>query len=196
MSRRSSGPSSLRDSATQGRPSITEMRQRRPSHMLSDSLLMSAVKPDGLAAGGGDSPKSSASAPLRRPSLTGERPVVGDDHLPNSALEDGSDEDEASYFGPARTLDEAARILGRRMSDAVRSGSRQPSSENVAGHDAASETTVISPDLVDRLRTLSLSRPSLPTSAPILANPKCSGYFVEPVSPSFTFCLVSMFTPF
>jgi len=170
--------------------------------MLSDSLLMSTVKPDGPSAGGADSPKPPASAPHRRSSLTGERPTVhitDYDHLPNSALEDGSDEEEPS---PARILDEAAEVLGRRISDAVRSsslpGSRQPSAEDVAGlgDDAPSETTVISPDLVSELdvnpklaglRMVSLSRASLPISAPILANPKCSGYFVEPVSRALDF---------
>ena len=194
VSRRPAGLPSRCDSANQGRP-------RHPSHMLSDSLLMSTVKPDGPTAGGGDSPKSASSAPLRCSSSTGEGPVVGMSHHADDdhALEDGSDEDEPSYSDSARILDEAARILGRRMSDAVRSGSRQASSENVAGlgNDTPSETTVISPDLVSEpdvnpklagLRTVSSSKLSLSISAPILANPKCSGYFVEPVSCLFFWC--------
>lgn len=184
-SRRSSALSSHRPSMTQVRPgvgSFTESRPRRSSHLLGDSLTMTTAEDL--------------------------------DPLSNSALEDNSDEDEPStsqgmaasanlVYSSAEMSDETAKILGRRMSDTMRSpltASKKPSSEDMKYMERSPEdvdnrppeTTFISPvdfsaalnanpNLAALRSQAPLSKVSSLISAPILANPKCSGYFVEPV---------------
>jgi len=138
-----------------------------------------------------------------------------------SALEDSDDDDDAtpslanatgrtSYIhNPATMSDETARILGRRMSDAMLSSpvdGRNRSSERGADQQDPSEddrpsippTHLASPaELAAQLHAnpklaalrspmamtplQSVTKATSPVSPPILMNPKCSGYFVEPM---------------
>jgi dual specificity phosphatase 12 len=109
-----------------------------------------------------------------------------------SALEDEDGDELKPFSGQASDNEipiEAARAVGRKMSDSV------IASKDFApnGDDSSAPTVLASPaDLAAQLYTnpkLAVLRsgqvgiPSnVPTSLPIIANPKCSGYFVEPVS--------------
>jgi dual specificity phosphatase 12 len=148
-----------------------------------------------------------------------------------SALEDSDDDDttpsladttgRTSYMHNSTIMsDETARMLGRRMSDAMLSSPveiRNRSSEKGADQQDTSEddrppgpehhppTYLVSPaELAAQLLAnpklaglrspmvmtplQSLSKTTSPISPPILMNPKCSGYFVEPVCDRFVHC--------
>ncbi|KAG6812879.1 hypothetical protein H0H92_015807 [Tricholoma furcatifolium] len=220
-SRRSSSSTKSVSSLTQVRSSgaisgLGEPRARRPSHKgLGDTLTMSSMD---VNSNGG-----SGSSLSRRSS--GDKPPLQmlPEHPPGSSLQSTSalesdDEDPSGTVENLSSLShEAARIIGRRMSDAVLSPLSEPlesplevlekarrasnDSQTLApSAEKAITTTFISPtDLAAELysnpklaalRTSHIPSPSLgvsptpkppPQSAPILANPKCSGYFVEPM---------------
>jgi dual specificity phosphatase 12 len=181
-SRRPSAPATSQSNAISG---SNAERLRRPSRFLADplSLTMSTITQSPAEESAG---KSDSTSPIQDP-----------DPSSTSALEDGSDEDDSPRLpqGPTDTIDTVAKTLGRRMSEAIRTppAANAQLTEGVPGpgDDAQSETAVITlPDLAAELntntklatlRSSSFSKMVLPISAPILANPKCSGYFVEPV---------------
>ena len=238
-SRRPSALSSHRPSISQARPhisAVTDSRPRRPSLLsFGDSLSMSALDTgeDALAVDGETTakPKHSPSPTALTSSLTRrvsvDRPTLrnlthmsGDPLLSMSALEDSDDDDVADMTGrtsyihnPASISDETARILGRRMSDAMlsspvevktRFSEKGDDQQDTSEDDRPSipehhpPTYLASPaELAAQLHAnpklaalrspmamtplQSASKTTSPISPPILMNPKCSGYFVEPV---------------
>lgn len=228
ISRRPSALSSQRPSMSQARPNIsaiTESHPRRPSLLsVGESLSMSAIDAEGDSqrvrkVSGGERP------PLRN--LPFILHSLGDPRLSMSALDDSSDDDDEDAptltdtngrsYGPntTRMSDEAARIIGRRMSDAMLSTlelSKDSSSEKgVDQQDHSDDPTLASecpplthlvspadlaaqlqanpklaalrsPMAMTPLQSTSRSGSGSPISSPILVNPKCSGYFVEPMN--------------
>lgn len=216
---------SPRPSMNQVRPVITgpteAPRSRRPSNLLSDTLTMSSLA-QSLSGSNSQEPSPKDKAPpsaLSRSSSVGEKPSLGivpeKEALSSSAVDDSALEDDSEEESPAagQTIGAGgaeqlygiaghpltnthAKMMGRRMSDAVRStpDSNNPSDENIPEakphQDGPSTTHINAEDLAAELLTnpkLAALRsadgitPKIPVSAPILANPKCSGYFVEPV---------------
>lgn len=225
---------------------MTDSRPRRPSLLsFGDTLTMSSIESEGQGpTENGDgtvkSRSSSTPTPARRTSGGTERPVLrnlpqishglNDPLLSMSALEDDSDDGEetpslsntalkTSYIPShaASISDEAARLLGRRLSDAVRTPpapglKESPEEINADKGEHPGLEKKLSADEVEDLLSAPLASPSdlaaqlyanpklaglrlpigmtplhsgskggSPISPPILANPKCSGYFVEPV---------------
>ena len=253
-SRRPSTLSSHRPSMSPARPhvsAVNDSRPRRPSLLsFGDSLSMSALDTeDDVPAGDGETtakPKLSPSPPPSISSLARrvsgpDRPTLrnltGDPLLSMSALEDSDDDDATPSLAdttgrtryihnPASMSDETAKILGRRMSDAVISSPvevRNRSSERGADQQDTSEddrpsipehhppTYLASPaELAAQLHanpklaalrspmTMTPLQPATkapsPVSPPILMNPKCSGYFVEPVCCRFVHCSIATVT--
>lgn len=234
-SRRPSALLSHRPSMNQTRPNvatISESRPRRQSLLsFGDTLTMSPIGDSGSNADGDAQSKASNSAsPSSRRGSAGERSILrnlpevvrgsGDEDASSSALDDGSDEESppTSFAqSPTGLSNETAKLIGRRMSDAVLSPltevkeglfenigntGRAPDDArpSLASTETLRSTTFISPvDLAAELyanpKLAALRSPlaigmtpmqpaskvTTPVSAPILANPKCSGYFVEPV---------------
>ncbi|KAG6897417.1 hypothetical protein C0992_001731 [Termitomyces sp. T32_za158] len=201
-----------------------EPRPRRPSILggLGDSLTMSSISNEPYGAG---------AVPLsRRPSS--DKPLQNLSEVPqeknsksSSALESDDEEHNAAReITSADTVDishEAAKLIGRRLSDAVLSPvgelmenpfEASGKSKHALGDNQIPQqtfektiaTTFISPSelaaelmtnpKLAALRTThpnsqninmtplhSVAKAPPPQSAPILVNPKCSGYFVEPV---------------
>ncbi|KAF5379079.1 hypothetical protein D9615_005973 [Tricholomella constricta] len=239
--RPSTSARSSRSSMNQARPNVgtitevAEARPRRPSLLgFGDALTMSTLGPDSNGPADATGPRT----PVRRRSSgdkfalrkLNEIPHSDDASHSTSALE--SDDEEAlpdietkSVSGlaesPMGMSHETAKIIGRRMSDAVLSPVgeikespldsptivRHVSDDSQSSSSSAEKslpTTFISPsELVAELysnpklaalrappgtphgagvgTTQSSSKSPAPHSAPILANPKCSGYFVEPM---------------
>lgn len=238
-SRRPSTLSSHRPSMSQSRPhvsAITDSRPRRPSLLtFGDSLTMSSLDTDeDTSASEGEatakptvSPPSSTSSLARRVSVPDRLTLRNlnslGDPLSMSALEDSDDEDATPsladttgrtgyIYNPASMSDETARMLGRRLSDAMLSSPaeiRNRSSEQGADQQGIPDdnpplcpeqqhppTYLVSPaELAAQLHanpklaalrspmvmTPLASKAASPISPPILMNPKCSGYFVEPM---------------
>ncbi|KAG6907999.1 hypothetical protein DXG01_006534 [Tephrocybe rancida] len=228
--------------ATSRRPSATartlqgvtnidtsELRPRRPSHLgLGNSLSMSSIATTEPVGNGFGSAPTSRRSSGDKPSLRNlpEIPHAEDGLESSSALESDDEEVPEQVTSPAGVAGGAlemshqtARIIGRRMSDAVlsprsesaefpvdslgispvTSGSSQPS---LPLTEKAHPTTYINPaDLAAELYSdpklaalriphgppvIAGMSPIQPVSKvhhnpPILANPKCSGYFVEPM---------------
>ena len=119
-----------------------------------------------------------------------------------SALETEDDEESETDTDEAEVASlEIAKKLGRRMSDAMKSSPMDTEPGQPPSKGEGDTTHFASPgDLAAQLyanpklaalRGMAMSplqtsniKPSTVTSPPILANPKCSGYFVEPVSVS------------
>jgi dual specificity phosphatase 12 len=247
-SRRPSSLSSHRPSMNSSRPhvsGVTDSRPRRPSLLaFGDSLSMSALDSDeDNSPGDGEpivntnnAPPSSTSSLARRVSGP-DKPILHSlamsnlgDPLTMSALVDSDDEDatpsanvtgRTSYIQDSTSMsDETARLIGRRMSDAMISSPveiRNRSSEKGAdqqdvlddgpplGPEHHPPTYLFSPaELAAQLNAnpnlaalrlpiamtplQSASKAVSPISPPILMNPKCSGYFVEPVCIVFVDC--------
>ncbi|KAF8889666.1 hypothetical protein BD779DRAFT_325060 [Infundibulicybe gibba] len=188
---------SRRPSMTQAtRPTITPLTEatpRRPSLLglgSLDSLTMSPLASDGV-----DPPRRPPARVLPAIARGGMEAA-----LSMSALEsDDSDPEEgkSSDAAPMGVL-EASKLLGRQLSDAIiTTPPDAPYGEGArpAQDDAKQPlTTTIDADLVmhitGKLRSNSLRSPPISPlsplksqfiSPPILANPKCSGYFVEPM---------------
>lgn len=188
-----------------------ELRPRRPSILggLGDSLTMSSISNEPNGAG--------AVPTIRRPSS--DKPSlqnlsgIPQDHQSGSALES---EDEEHTVDNVEISHETAKLIGRRLSDAVLSPVGEIQENPLETHGKSKHalsdgqvpsektlTTMVSPlELAAELMTnpklapLRASHPGSqgtgltpihsiakapPQSAPILVNPKCSGYFVEPV---------------
>ncbi|KAF8068955.1 hypothetical protein FPV67DRAFT_1098469 [Lyophyllum atratum] len=227
---------STRSSMNQARPSIgsitatPEARPRRPSFMgLGETLAMSTIAAESNASEdivGGRSPvrrRSSGEKPTLRD--LPEIPRAEDLFASTSALE--SDDDEGFptpevlspglIESPSGMTDETAKLIGRRMSDAMLSPTKETlleplvdsrhalnETQTSSSVDQSPLTTFISPsdlaaELSSNMKLAALRSPlgtplgagvnaiqptskSLtPISAPIIVNPKCSGYFVEPM---------------
>ncbi|KAF9467838.1 hypothetical protein BDZ94DRAFT_1155524 [Collybia nuda] len=204
---------------------MTDSRPRRPSLLsFSDTLTMSTMENEGQILNEAEveteKPKtsSSGSTPARRISGGAERPVLrnlpqishglGDPLLSMSALEDDSDDGEetpsladtalkTSYIRSrtASMSDEAAKLLGRRLSNALLGPEKKLSAEEVENILSAplSSPSDLAAQLYANPKLAGLRSPigvsplqagskaGSPISPPILANPKCSGYFVEPM---------------
>lgn len=97
---------------------------------------------------------------------------------------------------PAEFSAEAAKIVGRRMSDAlIARADAAPSTEQVASQTFASSTDLAAqlfgnPKLAGLRGMEAGGAKQSSVSPPIIANPKCSGYFVEPVSPFLSYLLI------
>jgi dual specificity phosphatase 12 len=140
---------------------------------------------------------SGTTPPLPQISETLKETNATEPSYEDSAIEDDSEEGSSSYAASMQTRIETAKLLGRRLSNAVLT----PVGDKKAleGSDGAPEkpqmTSLISPtDLAAQLYSnpkLAALRSSVgvgssrinssPVSPPILMNPKCSGYFLEPV---------------
>lgn len=140
---------------------------RRPS--------MAIRRPVNILSGFGmtDTRRGSTASMLSRPPTAISSSLVSE----SSALD--SDEEEAEVET------DRARILGRRMSDAI-SGLPSPvgqqPEETTTTIDASQPTSPAALSRSPSAVTRSNSYFNLFTSPPIIDNPKCSGYFVEPVS--------------
>jgi len=152
------------------RPSAAAGERRRPSLLMS-GLSMTASSPSS------ESPSRSASRSAARPTFNMTMTMLGD----SSAIDSDDEEDQEEGS------EDRARRLGRRMSDAI-GAAVSPKGEEI--------TTTIDPSpLSSAVTSPNPSKiPNSPsrggnvnpyfsgfTSPPIIANPKCSGYFVEPV---------------
>ncbi|KAG6856937.1 hypothetical protein H0H87_011923 [Tephrocybe sp. NHM501043] len=197
-----------------------ESRPRRPSHHLGgfgDSLTMSSMtsEPTGSIQASTSRRCSSDKTSLRN---LPEFPRAEDGHHSSSALESDDEDAVGAPVGTDNSMamsHETARIIGRRMSDAVLSPVSEPSASPLemthvlsekpppmSSAEKAHPTTFISPaelaaELYSNPKLAALRAPHhgppLPgttpiqtiskvnQSAPILANSKCSGYFVEPM---------------
>ncbi|GLB42290.1 putative dual specificity phosphatase, catalytic domain [Lyophyllum shimeji] len=216
------------------RPSIgtsaasTEGRPRRLSRSIGDALTMSSLSleesngsADVLAADSLVRRRSSSSRSIK-PQLQDlpENPHGEDTSQTSTSALDSDDDDgpdailsQGTIESPSGMSNAAAKLIGRRMSDAVLSpvGERKepqwPADVRHAvdeGQGAASSeekslpTTFINPsDLAAELYSdpklaglrsphaatspVQLTTRTPPASAPIIVNPKCSGYFVEPM---------------
>lgn len=239
-SRRPSTLSSHRPSISQSRPhinAVTDSRPRRPSLLsFGDTLSMSALDTeddsppgDGEATAKPKHPQSTSTSSLARRVSASDKPALrnlphGDPLLSMSALEDSEDEDatpaasdmtgRTSYVHNSTSMsDETAKMLGRRLSDAMLSspaeirnhvlekGAEQQDTQDEDRRSALEQyptTHLVSPaELAAQLNAnpklaalrspmamtplQSASKAVSPISPPILMNPKCSGYFVEPV---------------
>ncbi|KAG6841496.1 hypothetical protein C0991_010354 [Blastosporella zonata] len=226
-------PSFTARSIQGGANGTVEPRPHRPSHgLLSDTLSMSSI--------GAESSGSSGHIPTSRRS-SGDKPSLqnvpevphAEGRLHSTSALESDDEDPLSApemtTSPVNIADdsvtishETAKIIGRRMSDAVLSPlseskespldtlekARRISSDSqspLPSHQKALTTTFISPadlsaELYSNPKLAALRAPHNASplgtgvtamqplskvhhqSAPILANPKCSGYFVEPMN--------------
>ncbi|KAG6867672.1 hypothetical protein C0993_012551 [Termitomyces sp. T159_Od127] len=196
-----------------------EPRPRRPSILggLGDSLTMSSIssEPNGVGA-----------VPMSRRSSGDKPPLQNLSEIPqevNSSALESDDEDpkyapEITSSDPVEISHEAAKLIGRRLSDAVLSPVGEPGESPLEALEKSKHavsdsqvpqqtseklaTTFISPSELaaelmtnPKLAALRAAHPGSqntnmthagakappPQSAPILVNPKCSGYFVEPV---------------
>ncbi|KAG5646349.1 hypothetical protein DXG03_003672 [Asterophora parasitica] len=227
--RTSASARSSHPSTNQSRPAdsgtiteTTDARPRRPSLLGFGDLTMSTLGPGSNVSANEAGPLS----PVRRQS-SGEKSALRrlpgfprEAHTSHSTSALESDDEESLEPGlvesPLGMSHETARVIGRRLSDAVFTPvtevKESPIDSNVRQSDnsqsstytteKALPTTFISPtDLAAELYSnpkLAALRTPLATphgtgtgnvssyiapapSAPILANPKCSGYFVEPM---------------
>ena len=118
----------------------------------------------------------------------------------DSAIDDEQSDSEdasSSYAASMQSRIETAKLLGRRLSNAVLTpvGDKKALEGSDGGPEKPQMTSLISPtDLAAQLYSnpklaalrssagVGSSRTNLsPVSPPILMNPKCSGYFLEPV---------------
>ncbi|KAJ7634647.1 hypothetical protein FB45DRAFT_909436 [Roridomyces roridus] len=185
--------------------SLVSTRPRRPSG-LADTLAMSALDtneppppqedtPDGVKRSVSDGPPQ---RPRLRPLISGVADLTMS-QLSMSALEtedDSGPEDAPSDEQRSTTTFQAAARLGRRLSDAVFASPPAETSpqaeESPTTHFSSSED--IAAQLFANPKLAAIRNPMMtpltpmqgppkqfPISPPILANPKCSGYFVEPM---------------
>ncbi|KAF5357003.1 hypothetical protein D9756_006485 [Leucocoprinus leucothites] len=217
--------------------------QRRPSRsrlsfgsgILGDSLAMSTIgspgseksiaeeSRDGRESSDGSLTRNASGAERLKNFRSVSRGLMDSSLTMSSAVDDDDDDDEGEGGPPEHFHAEAARLLGRRLSDAVitpasestkellpsdaseigAEASESPTAANGASSQEPMTTHLISsanlaahlyanPKLA-ALRSSSSSIPTPPTSpgiaqpkqfvvsAPIIVNPKCSGYFVEPM---------------
>ncbi|RDB30141.1 Tyrosine-protein phosphatase yvh1 [Hypsizygus marmoreus] len=230
VSRRPSAKIPHRPSMSQARPTVGGIAESRPrrSSVLADSFAMSTIGTEENGSVDTVRTKGYPSLPPRRRSSSEksgfrtlpEVPYGVEDvaSLSMSALDDESDEEDSTQAPRTKSTpnilnssgmsDETAKMIGRRMSDAVFS---PLATIDMSGHTpgegptstSASEvvhTTFISPSelaaelyanpkLAGLRNPLAMSmtpmqpasKPPIQISPPILANPKCSGYFVEPM---------------
>ncbi|KAJ7468029.1 hypothetical protein FB451DRAFT_1369092 [Mycena latifolia] len=189
----------------------SSLRPRRPSGLADSSLSMSALDTDDAPADGGDDgdsaglgPRRASSDPARRPRL---RPLISGvadltmSALSMSALETDDDDAESPQqqqqqpaLPPSHaSAFAAATRLGRRLSDAVLASpaDTSPSApEDAATHFSSADDLaahLLEHPKLAALRERPVMSPLTPlqspaaASPPILVNPKCSGYFVEPM---------------
>lgn len=208
VSRHPSMNNAVRPRLGPGTGSSSSTRPRRPSGLGESMLSMSALDTDedpADADGEADpTPRArrTSSDPARRPRL---RPLVSGfadltmSSLSMSALEteddnDSAPEDPAEPQGhgqaplPSTHAFTAASRLGRRLSDAVLASPKDTSP--TSPQDGAATTHFSSSDDIaaqlfahPKLAAFRMSplQPAAAVSPPILVNPKCSGYFVEPM---------------
>ncbi|KAJ7689404.1 hypothetical protein B0H17DRAFT_937233 [Mycena rosella] len=194
-----------------GSATSSSTRPRRPSILGDSTLSMSALDtdetPDGDVA---PSPHRTSSDPPRRPRLRPLISGIADltmsaldaGGVSASALEteDASDEDGSGEDAEPQPQPRAHALaaLGRRLSDAVIASpadtaptsptaddgpaARPPVTTRFSSTDDIAAQLYAHPKLAaSRVPGTSMSPLALPTSPPILVNPKCSGYFVEPM---------------